>query len=261
MGIDTTSGAHPGREVLISFRFRFNWKVSLFSAFFLVLFINLGFWQLRRADEKVVLLQREQLRESQPPLALSAVPADADGANGLPVRLKGHYDASRRYLLDNRVLKGTVGFEVLVPFHDDPSGQWVLVNRGFVPMGRTRSDVPEIPPLEAGTTTALGQVYSGAESQADHETPTPLPGGLSIVQQASPALVGKLTKRDFYQYLVRLRDQDPNGLPHYWPVTIMTPERHRGYAVQWFLMAIAVVGAWTAFSLRRNRSTNEVDSA
>ena len=234
--------------------------MTLFSVFFLGLFINLGFWQLRRADEKVVILEQAQLRESQPPRPLAEVPDEPAKAGGLPVKLSGHYDTARRFLLDNRVLKGKVGFEILVPFHDDASNQWVLVNRGFVAMGRTRSDVPAIPPLAPGTNTAIGQVYTGAGDDTAPGAVTPLAKGFSIVQQASPAMVARLTGEAFYPYLVRLREDDPNGLPHYWPVTIMTPERHRGYAVQWFLMALAVVGAWLAFSLRRGHPAKSNDA-
>jgi surfeit locus 1 family protein len=49
---------------------------------------------------------------------------------------------------------------------------------------------------------------------------------------------------------LRLDETTPSALPRYWPVTSMSPEKHRGYAVQWFLMAIAVIIAFGYFTFR-----------
>ena len=226
--------------------------MTAFSLFFFVLFINLGIWQIHRAAWKVQLLKQQAERRAEPPRALSAVPGDPAKANHVPVRLEGDYDALRVFLLDNRVLNGRVGFEVLMPFEDSSSGEMVLVNRGFVPMGRTRQDMPVIPPLAAGDHSAVGSVYVSA---TDGKPPTggtsSLRPGVTIVERASPGLVGRLMNKNFYPHVVRLLKSDPNALPRYWPVTMMMPSRHRAYAVQWFLMAVAVVGAWSAFSFKR----------
>lgn len=234
--------------------FRFNWKVTLFSVFFLILFINLGFWQLRRADYKVRLLAQQAQREHQPARTLARIPADPKRADELPVILEGSYDKDHTFLLDNRVLNGRVGFEVLVPFHDTSTNQYALVNRGFVPMGRTRHDVPRVPPLATNSTVATGSVHVTAEDgHPSHRGTSVLAPGMTIVEDASPALVSRLIHKPFYPHMIRLARSDPNALPRYWPVTMMMPSRHRAYAVQWFLMAVAVVGAWGAFSFRRAR--------
>ena len=227
--------------------------MTAFSVFFFVLFINLGIWQIHRAAWKVQLLKQQAERRAQPPRPLSEVPRDPVKANHVPVRLKGEYDPSRVFLLDNRVLNGRVGFEVLVPFDDTSSDRMVLVNRGFVPMGRTRQDIPVIPPMTPDTDTATGSVYVAATDDEKPEShTTPLGPGVTIVEQASPRLIGDLMDKPFYSHVVRLLKSDPNALPRYWPVTMMMPSRHRAYAVQWFLMAVAVVGMWTAFSFKRN---------
>lgn len=221
---------------------------------FLVLFVNLGFWQLRRADEKVRLLAQDAARRSQPPVSLALVPTEPGNADGLPVVLHGRYDETHEFLLDNRVVKGRVGFEVLLPFHDQSTGKAVLVNRGFVPMGRTRAEAPRIPPLVPGSDTATGSVHVISQPEALPATGdvTSLAPGLQIVESASPALAARELGEAVNPYIVRLSQDDPNGLPRYWPVTVMMPSRHRAYAVQWFLMAIAVAIAWSAFSFRRH---------
>ena len=47
---------------------------------------------------------------------------------------------------------------------------------------------------------------------------------------------------------LRINEMAPGALPRYWPATNMTPEKHTGYAVQWFTMAFAVTVAWLFFS-------------
>lgn len=224
----------------------------MFSVFFFVLFINLGIWQIHRAAWKVQLLKQQAERQAEPPRPLSSVPDDPAKANHVPVRLEGNYDRSRVFLLDNRVLQGRVGFEVLMPFDDKSSNRMVLVNRGFVPMGRTRQDMPVIPPLAADDHSVLGSVYIAATDGRPPVAETSNLGpGVTIVEEASPALAARLMNKSFYPHVVRLLKSDPNALPRYWPVTMMMPSRHRAYAVQWFLMAVAVVGAWSAFSFKR----------
>ena len=223
-----------------------------------MLFINLGFWQIRRAAWKVQLLKEQAERKAQPPRPLAKVPQAPAAANHIPVKLTGRYQTSHIFLLDNRVLNSKVGFEVLVPFEDKSVGRDVLVDRGFVPMGPTRQTMPRIPPMTPHADTALGQVYVGDKEAATpaHET-TSLRPGVDIVEVASPALISRILGKPFYPHVVRLAKSDPNALPRYWPVTMMMPSRHRAYAVQWFLMAIAVLGAWGAFSFKREQPTEE----
>ena len=99
-------------------------------------FIKLGFWQLDRKDEKITLIMKKaELSESQ-----RILPSDISSAteSGTPVLLKGAFDKEVILLLDNKILDGVVGFEVLQLFRDS-SGLNFLVNRGFVPAARTLS--------------------------------------------------------------------------------------------------------------------------
>ncbi|HAK50600.1 MAG TPA: hypothetical protein DCM54_01660, partial [Gammaproteobacteria bacterium] len=130
------------RSIAVQMHFVFNWRVTLFSLVCLVLFIYLGFWQLGRAEEKRTLIEHYETLHQKPwgALTLETLP-------GSPVSLQGSYQPEKVFLLDNRVLDGVVGFEVLTVFVDQGLGTGVIVNRGFVPMGRTRDDKVDIPPL------------------------------------------------------------------------------------------------------------------
>lgn len=53
---------HTQQQKRVSFQWQWNWKVLLFTAFFLPLTINLALWQLDRAGEKAQLLENHLQR-------------------------------------------------------------------------------------------------------------------------------------------------------------------------------------------------------
>ncbi len=240
--------------------FVFNWKVSLFALLCLVLFVNLGFWQLEREDEKRVFLAQQASITKQPAIPAGKLPDDGR-LYGLPVILSGRFDKDAIFLLDNRVLNGKVGFEVQHLFHD-VSGRRFLVNRGFVQMGRTRQDevlIPEIPDAEI---SIKGYIYQRDNSvnamQNEDITENSFP---VIVQHADIVQFGKLLELRLYPHVIRLRDGEIASLPRHWPDTNMLPEKHRGYAIQWFTMALAVTMAWLFFSYRKIESSDSKTEA
>ena len=229
----------------------FNWKLALFSGFFFILFVNLGLWQLERATEKEDLMAEQAIRRNLPPVVFNELPKDANDLSGTVVRLKGEYVPGRIFLLDNRVLKGKVGFEVLVPYRES-GGVLVLVNRGFVPMGRTREETPVIPSLITSAITD-GSLYIAVENSfipaAETIETVDWP---RIVQTSDPLDLQQLIGEDLYPHLFRLTESDPNALPRFWPTTIMLPVKHKGYALQWFTMALVIAMAFTFFTFRKN---------
>ena len=230
--------------------FLFDWKMALFSGIFFSLFIVLGFWQLDRASEKEVIIAADETRRNQSPVPITDAPSGTGKLNGLPVLLHGQYETGRFFLLDNRVLGGKVGFELLLPFRLS-SGQLVLVNRGFVVMGRTRDETPFIPELKA-VTVVEGNLYLGQHNRfslredGSEETSWP-----RIVQDSDPEILQRMLGENLYPHVVRLKFDDPNALPRYWPTTVMQPLKHEGYAFQWFAMAVAITLAFTFFSFSK----------
>ena len=222
----------------------FNWRLTAFSAFFLVVFVNLGFWQLDRASEKEVMMATREAARVAGPLMLSEAPL----TSGQPVTMRGEFDENSRFLLDNRVLDGAVGYEVLVPFQAT-SGQTLLVNRGFVAMGRTRQDPPVVPGVPVGEVALAGEFYQVDDPGPVHAVEL----GDSrqwVVQSMAITALGSLADVSFEPAIVRLAEGQPGALPRYWPDTVMQPEKHRGYAIQWFAMATALAAIYLFFTFR-----------
>ncbi len=238
-------------------RFIFNWKVSLFALICLVTFINLGLWQLSREDEKRGFLAQQAERINQPAIAANDLKQEGE-LYGLPVVLTGRFDEQAVFLLDNRVLNGKVGFEVQHVFHDI-SDRSFLVNRGFVQMGRTRQDPVDIPVVAEQQVSIKGYIYqrdnSNVAMQNGNIAESPFP---VIVQHTDIVQFGKRTETMLYPHVIRLLEGEVGALPRYWPDTTMLPEKHRGYAIQWFTMAFAVTLAWLFFSFRKDEPTENV---
>src|SRR5258708_8140417 len=102
------------------------WALAL-AALACALFILLGNWQARRADEKRAL-----------------------GAQSQSVSVTGTFVPSYSVMLDNKLRGGKPGYEVLTPLRLAGSDLHVLVNRGWVQAPPTRDVLPEVrtPPGE-----------------------------------------------------------------------------------------------------------------
>ncbi len=235
-------------------QFRFNWRLSLFSAFFLVLFVNLGLWQLGRGEEKQQLMSaQEQLRQSKP-IAVSDFEKLNRLSPGQPVSLSGVWVEQPQIFLDNVVLDGQVGYELL-QLYSDRNQRQVLVNRGFVTMARTRADLPVLPSL--AQQPAAGEVYKPELNQMVDPSVEQWATGVIRIQSLDSEAVAEALETELVPVVIRLAEDHPDALPRYWPVTNMLPEKHRGYAIQWFLMAVAVVIAWSYFSFPKPSQETE----
>ena len=233
---------------------RLNWKLTFFSLFFFLSFIKLGFWQLDRKDEKILLIMKKaELSESQ-----GILPSNINSAteSGTPVLLKGAFDQKVILLLDNKILDGVVGFEVLQLFRDQ-SGLNFLVNRGFVPAGRTRSENPEIPKIEDFLGAFEGYVYRQTTNpyaieaeKVDYNFP-------QIVQEEDAFDLSRKLNREISPFIIRMRDNQAGALPRSWQVSNIKPEKHQAYAVQWFLMSLAILLAWLSFTIRFSRNERD----
>src|SRR4051812_2023346 len=103
---------------------------------------SLGVWQLHRAEEKRVLAQLAASGERNlVPLTAASVPQLNRYQH---VKVQGHYDGTRQVLLDNMPAQsGAAGYRVLTPFILADS-HVVLVDRGWVPLGKTRAELPSV---------------------------------------------------------------------------------------------------------------------
>lgn len=230
--------------------YRFDWKLTLLTALLLPLLLSLGFWQLRRADEKAALQEQYTARQFELPVALERLNAGED-LQYRQVEFSGRYDNAHNYLLDNRIHQGRAGYDLITPFVTDTQ-KVVLVNRGWLPQGATRQDLPALEAIE-GRVTVRGTIYVPVGRQLTLGVINENESWPQVIQTLDPIPAGTLAGyrvADVFPYSVRLADGAPGVLVRDWPIVSMTPERHQGYAVQWFAMATMLLGLYLYYSTR-----------
>jgi cytochrome oxidase assembly protein ShyY1 len=224
-------------------RFDLEWRLTLFTALFLPLLVALGFWQLDREAEKRALAERFASRQAQPPAALTPALARRPPQElaYLPVHLRGRFLPDQYLLLDNRVRDGRFGYEVVALFALAGGAGYALVNRGWIAGDPARRSLPEVT-APVRELSLRGHLYVppdppyllAEQSLATDDWPR--------VVQALEAerLASALTAArgaPVFPWSVRMDAGQPGALAAGWPVVNVTPEKHRGYAVQWFTMA------------------------
>ncbi len=231
-----------------------DWRTSIVSVLLLPMFIGLGLWQLQRADEKAVINTKWELKRNQSPVSLLSVDsANAELLQYLPVQLSGHFLSAKYFLLDNKIHRGQFGNEVLAVFKLKDSGKAVLVNRGWNVADPSRRQEPVIPELN-GPVMITGHVYvSPGEPYLLADTAL-VPGWPKPIQAIEMDKLGAAVEQDMgvelFPHPVRIDSDSAAALTVDWQVVNVSPEKHTGYAVQWFTMAAAL------FILFILRSTN-----
>ena len=210
-------------------------------ALLLPLLLSLGYWQLGRADEKQARLAASQKLQAQAPVALNA----GHLATYTPVVLSGRFDRQRHFLLDNKVLEGRVGFDVVTPFYDD-SGRVVLVNRGWVAGFPNRSQLPQLV-TPAARVVIHGRIARNIDKPfllAKQQPNNRWPG---VYQALDLELMAQALGQHPGDYFVRLNSGAAGAYRVYYQPVTVSPARHTAYAVQWFALAVALVVLYLSF--------------
>ena len=225
------------------FAFRPLWLVShLFAASLVVLFISLGFWQLRRHDDKVERNATIVARSELPPAPVADLVAEEGDAESLrfrPAVVEGEFVPDADLLVDNRSLDGLPGAWVLTPV-ELADGSIVAVNRGFQGFDSGRIDPP---PPPTGDVTVEGTLVPWADRGCGVRTDdagTPV-GAACLRRSAVEERVG----RDVLPVVLQLDRSAPADADVLVPVPLpdLDAGPHRSYAVQWFIFAtIGLVG-------------------
>ena len=215
----------------------------------------LGLWQLQRMQAKQAQLdaaaQVLEQRRAQP-LERAADPArarDYDWAAG-----SGRFLPLPAVLLDNQNHDGRAGVRAYRIFQPAAAGAMpLLLELGWLPLPGDRR-LPGVPVPDAGQVSGLllpppspGLAAPAIAAQGDGTLlvvaldPRALAEALQL-----PALAPRVLRLDPALPLGYARDLEllPNTLP---------PERHLGYAVQWFALAAAVLAIALLLTLRERR--------
>lgn len=211
-----------------------------------IVFVVAGNWQRGRMEQKQALKARYDAASAAAPMPLPAGAPDWSALRYARVELAGRYDAARQILVDNRVHGGRAGYGVVAPLVLD-DGRAVLVDRGWIAAGATRSELPSAPP-PAGPVTVHGTI---ALPSAGLRLGSDAPAGV-VWPNVDPARFAQVTGLPVLPVVVlQSPEQAPrDGLVRDWPAPDFGIDKHRIYMAQWYLFAALAAGLWLWFVAR-----------
>jgi surfeit locus 1 family protein len=230
-----------------NFRFTPSWLMIFLAAFFILLFMRLGFWQIERANEKEKMAVAEHALGKQKPI-------DWQANQKLPlqyqrVKIQGNY-LEKVFLLDNQHQEHQFGYDVLSPLML-ADGSVVILDRGWVFGDSTRSIFPDIE-IPKGAIELQGRVYfpsknswvlgPGVEEKENN---------ITIVEGLDTKLLSQLLQKKVYPFIIRLDKDDAYGFVREWAIVSMPSQRHLAYALQWFVMAVVILIIFVALNLKK----------
>lgn len=230
----------------------FGWGLTLLTV---ALFCGLGLWQLDRSRQKEAMLaESKKILADRRPLALAAAADPARAAHYDWAQGAGRFTDAPAVLLDNQTQGGRSGVRVFRVFQPDSGSPPLLVELGWLPLPGDRK-LPAIapfaetqqvagllaPPPSAGIASAIAAPQADGSLLATSLDHAVLSSALEL-----PTLARRVLKLDPSLRIGYARNLDilPNTLP---------PERHLGYAVQWFGLALAVFITALVLTLRKRK--------
>ena len=229
------------------YRFRASLWPTLAAIAGVVATLALGNWQLSRGHEKAVLAQRIDTASHDAPIGLTGAQVNADDVVWRRVEVSGRFEPKYAVLIDNRIVRGAVGYYVVMPLKIEGSERYVLVNRGWVAGTGSRDTLPQIATpaqpvritglatapskryLELSTKTVEGNVWQNLTLERYRAT-------VAIALQ--PVVIQQESKLD-------------DGLVREWSAPDLGIDKHYAYAFQWFVMAAAIVIIYIACNVRK----------
>jgi len=234
------------------------WPSVAFALVFPVL-LGLGYWQTDRAGAKQEMEERRAASDIIAPLALGSQTTLAESDRYRPANARGYFVPPQQWLLDNRIYRGQAGYHVFTPFalegDDRPR---LLVNRGWVAVGASREFLPALP-LPEGSVSLSGRLDSPASvGLVVGEVPLASLADKVLVQSLDIAALGIARGMDLLPYALVIDEGEPGSLQYDWsPIPEMGAEKHLGYAVQWFGLAVALLIIYVGVNTRRDGDDGE----
>lgn len=236
-------------------RFRPRFVPTVAMVGFVALTIALGNWQRHRAQEKDALAATFAAALREPSVPLPLRDDEALALRFRTVRATGRYEASQQILIDNKVHAGRAGFEVVAPLRLAPSGRCVLVDRGWVAQGASRSALPDVP-APAETVTVTGRV--NLPPQRYLELGSQHNAG-RLWENLDVRRLAAATGLDLLPIVVEQTDPvvPPDPLLRDWSPPDSGSQQNVSYMVQWYSFGALAIILWLALNWREREAEND----
>jgi surfeit locus 1 family protein len=218
----------------MSFRFLVPSILILATMAFLV---SLGFWQLDRADQKRTIEASIQ-KANTGVVELIVNQNELLNKEYYEVRLQGSYIGDKQFIYDNQIVDQASGYYVLTPFVLTGQSNAIMINRGFIPWNGRRDQLDDI---------AVDSTYREIKIQvsrpikrielktSDISNQFPV-----LIQAIDFDVIEEISSTSFVDVIGLLDPSSDDGFVRKWEPYTGSIEKHIGYAIQWFLMALVL---------------------
>lgn len=239
--------------------------------------VKLGFWQLDRGQQKQQIEQQLQQWQQAQPVDIATALSQSQDITGKKIAvtvspiMNGSISVSTVYW-DNQTWQGKVGYLVFQPVQMldsrlETASTIALLELGFVAVGAEREQLPQVASV-VQEQRIEGRLYRRQDN--------PMSEGLMLEEMPSSSAIriqnlaleslAQHWQRAMLPYVIQplsdLKLNDNKGgqvseqLPHPWTPVPLSAQRHYGYAVQWFSMALVLLMLVVRFVFRSYRARN-----
>lgn len=210
--------------------------------------IALGLWQLDRAQQKQDRADEYERLARTPVVRLDQESSRVESLELRQVAAYGRFEPHAMIWLDNRVRRGVVGYEVVMPLRITESQVYVLVNRGWIAGTGQRQRLPEVATpsediLVSGRAVVPGKRIFELGSE-------PIEG--LVWQNLTIERYRARMKLAVLPIMIEQTNDVGDGLVRDWPAPDRGVDTHRSYAFQWFAFAALIAVIYVVLSFRRD---------
>ncbi len=225
------------RVHLFGYIFSPGWVPTLVTLLIMPLLIGLGCWQLDRAKQKRLI--ENDFASYHKTLSVEQISNPNDPNLGFrPLQVAGYFDNRHTILIDNKTYKHIPGVYVITPLVIPQSKTRLLVNRGFMAMNN-RSQLPKLAKV-SGRQIVTGFIQFPSKAfllkKEQLEQRWPL-----LIQSINSSELVKVLQYPIYPFLLMQKNEDGSLYIRDWHPVNFPSYRHKGYAIQWFLLALTLL--------------------
>ncbi|MBS0424923.1 MAG: SURF1 family protein [Proteobacteria bacterium] len=238
---------------VLGYRFEPRLWTIIITIISVIIFIELGKWQLSRAEEKKGQYEQLEQYAKQPAVKLPGNLVELKDFQYREVEVSGEYLPEYTIYLDNKIYKGRAGYHVITPLKISNTELHVVINRGWIATGSDRSALPpvadvkgelkvtgiaaspEVKTLDLSDKAVEGQVWDNFNLQRYQEVTGLVMQPLMILQKS----------------------EEKDGLIRDWSKHDSGASKNIGYAVQWFSLAITAIIIFIVLNVKRRNKKIE----
>ncbi len=209
--------------------------------------VNLAFWQIdrlhQRQDFNAIISSRFDI-EARPLDAVRADHQQPSDAEWFKVQITGRYLGGEDIAIVNVSQDGQAGKDIVTPLQL-PSGQILLVNRGFISLDMMPSVAP------GGNVSIEARLRQSAVRQMGAVTDA-RNGDLSEAQRIDIGRLAPQLPGPVYDMYVEVLGSNPADSVNFSQIAspVLSNGTHLSYAVQWFFFSACAIAGWI-FAVRR----------